>query len=476
MAAFCVASLIVPCVGAAADYVVAVEKATNADPSWSAVVNELKAKHQAEVVVYDGNAKLGEILPALKKNSPKYVCFVTKPETAGRDLVVGAAQLLRQIDDDPYGDALWGIVTGYEAADAMRLAKAPKSRVVKRAASSQGGKGFVDSWEAGFSSDEGNKDVILRKNPGGKCEQLSTGGNPAKALAEAFNAMDVDYFITSGHATQHDWQIIYNKNEGSLVHDEEARLRFKNPAGEFYPMTRASPKIYIAAGNCLIGNIDQRACMATSWLHSGGAEQFCGYTCVTFFGFMGWGAKSLLEESRASFSQAFYLQNQLLIWKLLDMRDGKLATLPLPAEQFGNGRRVESFIQANVKNLVKVKNGNATLDHDALGYLWDRDIVAFYGDPAQHVWFPSERRSIDVQVKGAEVLVKFNQDMKFGELGDVKSARPVIQLLDQAPAGTKLVDAAGKPVERAVVNDRFLIVPVTGKHAKGETLKFKLVK
>ena len=265
-------------------YVVAVEKETYADPEWKKVADALVAKHSATRLEYDGNEKLDSILPGLKKARPKYVCFVSRPETAGRDLVVGAAQLLRKIDDDPYGDAFWGILTGYEAADAMRIVKAPRERVIRRAATSMGSEGAVKGWSAGFASNEGNKNDFWRKRPGGEVEKVPTDGNPAKALADAFNTIDVDYFVTSGHATQHDWQIIYNKNEGSLRHDSEARLAFMSPEGGIYPVTKASPKIYLAAGNCLIGNVDRRDCMATAWMHTGGAEQMCGYTAVTFFG------------------------------------------------------------------------------------------------------------------------------------------------------------------------------------------------
>lgn len=126
--AICLAAfLVVPCAWGTADYVVAVEKGTDADPAWHAVVDALKAKHAAEVLVYDGNANLHALLPGLKESKPKHVCFVTKPETAGRDLVVKAAQLLRQIDDDPYGDAIWGIVTGYSAEDALKVVSAPNT-------------------------------------------------------------------------------------------------------------------------------------------------------------------------------------------------------------------------------------------------------------------------------------------------------------------------------------------------------------
>ena len=459
-------------------YVVAVEKETYADPEWKKVADALVAKHSATRLEYDGNEKLDSILPGLKKARPKYVCFVSRPESAGRDLVVGAAQLLRKIDDDPYGDAFWGILTGYEAADAMRIVKAPRERVIRRAATSMGSEGAVKGWSAGFASNEGNKNDFWRKRPGGEVEKVPTDGNPAKALADAFNTIDVDYFVTSGHATQHDWQIIYNRNEGSLRHDSEARLAFMSPEGGIYPVTKASPKIYLAAGNCLIGNVDRRDCMATAWMHTGGAEQMCGYTAVTFFGFMGWGVKSHLEEGRCSVAEAYDLQNQMLLWALAQV-DAELPTRKIAVEDFGNGRSsTKKFIEAHAEVLASgVTGGIVTgIDSTALGLLWDRDIVAFYGDPAESVTFPAERRTLKTEINGDEVKITFLKELNFGKLADVKSARPVMVLAETPPKGTRLVDADGKDVPRAVVNDRFVLVPVSGRHAAGETLRYRIAR
>ena len=461
----------------AAPYVVAVERETAADPAWKAVADALAAKHSAATLTYDGNTNLVSLLPALRRARPRHVCFVSRPEAAGRDLVVGAAQLLRGIDDDPYGDALWGILTGYEAADAMRVVKAPRAREIGRVATSMGSAGALAGWKAGFASNEGNRNDFWRKRPGGEVESLSTGGNPARSLAEAFNTIDVDYFVTSGHATQRDWQIIYNRNEGSLRHDGEARLRFMNPGGGIYYVTNACPKIYLAAGNCLIGNVDRRDCMATAWMHSGGVEQMCGYTAVTFFGFMGWGVKSLLEDGRCSFAEAYYLQNQMLLWAL-SRRDGELASRKIAPEDFGDGRGTRGFSQAHIDVLAdEVVGGMVTrIDRDAFGLLWDRDIVAFYGDPAQSVTMPASRRSMNVRVKGSEVEIEFLRDVAFGDLVDVKSARPVIALLDAPPEGARLVDESGRPVPDAVVNDMFVIVPVRGRRTAGERLRFRVAR
>lgn len=41
--------------------------------------------------------------------------------------------LTRRLDGDPYGDCIWGIVTGYAPEDAMRIASAESPLVMTRA-------------------------------------------------------------------------------------------------------------------------------------------------------------------------------------------------------------------------------------------------------------------------------------------------------------------------------------------------------
>ena len=52
-----------------ADYALVVSKATRSDSEWSRVVEELVAKHQVEVIVYDKD--VSESLPALCKSFPR---------------------------------------------------------------------------------------------------------------------------------------------------------------------------------------------------------------------------------------------------------------------------------------------------------------------------------------------------------------------------------------------------------------------
>ena len=415
------------------EYIVAFDKAGGED--WKSVALALGRKHGAMVMQYDGMEGLGGVLAELRKIKPKYVCFVVPPESAGRKFIMVAYWMMRAIDDDPYGDAIWGVITGYSAADGMKIVKAPLHREIRSFATSMGGDHALDNWGSGFASDERTADNFWMKRLGGTNEKVATGGNIAKTLADAFNTIPVDYFVTSGHARERNWQIVYNQNKGMLVHTAEAGLQFVEPGGEIkHSLTNASLKVYVGAGNCLIGHVDRRDCMATAWMHTAGVEQFVGYTVPSWYGFMGWGVKGLHEEGRYSLAEARYLENERLLW-------------------------------------AKTRK-HKPMDEKGLGY--DRDVLAFYGDPAQRIMFPKDKTPYNVVVKGDAVRVSFTRDYSFAPLDDARGARPVMALLDAPPPGNTLLGTDGKEVAESVVTERFIFIPVPGKHAAGEALEFKI--
>lgn len=417
------------------EYVVAADKSALSG-EWRSVVDALAKKHRAKTVRFDGVRGLPGILPEIRRIRPKYVCFVAKPEVVGRDFVVAASRVLRHIDDDPYGDAIWGIVTGYRARDALNVVRAPLSRKVRSIATSMGGDGTLDGWESGFASDERSAGNFWIKRRGGACVKIRTGGNVAKAYADAFNSMPVDYFMTSGHASERNWQIIYNKNDGMLEHTDKAGLRFVESGGARHDLKRASLKVYLGAGNCLIGHVDSPACMATAWIHAAGVEQFAGYTVPSWYGFMGWGVAWLYSKGRYSLPEARYLENQRAIWAL----SGE----PSP------------------------------LDRKGLAY--DRDTFAFYGDPCQRIVFPVDAMPYTVKIDGGRVKVDFVKDCEFPPSSDVKNARPIMALLDKTPPGDAIFDEKGRIVPGAVSTERFVFIPAPGIHKRGESLVFQIGK
>ena len=114
-------ALLVGCTATAKtnEYVVIAGKSVVEDSLWNQVAQALVEKHGAASLSYNESPE--ELLPQLRELRPRYVAIVEKPENLGRDYVIALNQMSRRVDNDIYADFLWGIITGYDAAAAMKM-------------------------------------------------------------------------------------------------------------------------------------------------------------------------------------------------------------------------------------------------------------------------------------------------------------------------------------------------------------------
>ena len=90
-------------------YIVAVSERTAAEPAWKPVVAKLAAKHHASVLTWQKSPE--EVLAGLQEAMPRHTCFVATPAEATREFVQTVHRLTRRLDDDPYTDTRWGILS-----------------------------------------------------------------------------------------------------------------------------------------------------------------------------------------------------------------------------------------------------------------------------------------------------------------------------------------------------------------------------
>jgi len=442
------AESVLPVVPAKHSYVVVASQETAAAAGWKAVIGALREKHDASLVLYPAG-RVAAVVPVLKELHPRYAAFVARPEEAGRAFVVAVHRLTRKLDDDPYTDLRWGILTGYEAEDALRVARRSEPLVIETAASSMG-PGSFKQLRGGFASAETKPTNFWFKVDHGETVYKAVAPDATKALANAFNTMPPDVFVTSGHATEHDWQVGYNVRGGQFRH-EGGQLFALSTAGKRYDITSPHPKIYMPMGNCLIGHIPGKDCMATAWMHSGGVHQMFGYTAVTFHGYMGWGIGSYFNN-HYTLSEAFYFNNQSLIRELVTSFPDKA------------GIEFDTYDRRRVSQVV---GKHRIRDRKLVGHLWDRDVVAFYGDPAweaRHA-LDSPAWRVTCRHAGEEVTIKVSV-LREGKWGN----RPLAIAFPERLGGIRGV-ACTHEVE-PVVTDDFALLPLMGKpRTVGETIR-----
>ena len=117
------------------NYAIISSDMTLSNPSWVKVIDALSEKHKNCKIFSFKEGKPEQVLLELKESAPKYTCFVAHHKEVTREWVSKIHQLTRNLDEDPYTDTIWGILTGYDAANALSIAKTNKPLTIERVAS-----------------------------------------------------------------------------------------------------------------------------------------------------------------------------------------------------------------------------------------------------------------------------------------------------------------------------------------------------
>ncbi|MGI9457612.1 MAG: hypothetical protein ACR2NU_13695 [Aeoliella sp.] len=422
LACFVLVAALVARRSAADDYVVVVSKKTQASYGWSEVVDELKRKHAAEALVY--NESPNELLEELARRHPRYTCFVTQPTEATKELVATVHQLTRQYDDDPYTDTRWGILTGYNASGAYTIAAHRKPLTVRKVAS--GTEVALEMCEEGVCFDELEKNKIMRKTKNSEAQLEEGPDDTTAALVDTLNDYQPDLFVTSGHATERDWQIGFRYRNGKFT-SSAGQLVGRDTAGQVHEIGSNNPKVYLPIGNCLMGHIDGADAMALAWMNDAGVQQMIGYTVPTWFGYAGWGCLDYFVEQpgRYTFAEAFLANHHALIHKL------------------------------------------ETTEEDRRGLEFDRDVLAFYGDPKWEAKMADSSCAYDQELtehngiytlritpqRGADSFHPINTN------GSQRGWRPIVAFLPHRVHNVQIVMIPAGIEVIPVVTDDFVLVP-----------------
>ena len=206
------------------EYVVLASKAVQQDAAWMQVVNALKEKHGAEVFFYEKAPR--ENLGDLQRVKPRYVAIVEKPENLNRDYVIDMHHVSREVDEDIFADFLWGIITGYDAAGAMKMVNSStEPLVIKNAVATitelKSAKWFdrfawVDDQTLGLWGEKTGKGEAV------KTDKVSVDGR-LKKLSDMYAACDPDLVVTAWHATEKDLQVRYSSGD---IRAKDGKLYF----------------------------------------------------------------------------------------------------------------------------------------------------------------------------------------------------------------------------------------------------------
>ena len=343
-------------------YAIVVSAETNSMTGWGDVVDSLAIIHNGQVFVWHDS--LQEVKAALAAYSPDYIAFVGRSwYEIQTPFVEDIWVMTRELDADPYGDAIWGLVTGCDYPDAMRVVQ---NQTLQLRTVLGGTNCTWDSWfYQGISTFEAQYNRIRFKLPDTSLiiDTICPARCPDDRCTLLVNYINdgindtilgfslqgpVDYFITSGHGNVDVWQLHYPTPDLEGLFRSEAGQVYGDPhIGTNRYISSTNPKVYNAMGNCLVGNPSNPNYMPYGWLGSGGAIAMTGYMPTTVYGYMLWGLGGLLQmaQDRYTFAEAFYVSNQELLFDEI----------------------------------------NNTPGTDPTGLDYDRNACCYYGDPAAEI-------------------------------------------------------------------------------------------
>ena len=250
-------------------YAVVVDANTLEHPKWGQVVEALKKKYNAKVFVAH-YPKVGTVRKALNKYMPWYVCFVAQPEQATREMITAAEHTMTWLDDDFYEDAIWAVLTGFVAEDALRIVNAEPLFVRKMLSNFDGH--WLDWLEGGVSiQSSGNEKAMVIKKSNGVKQELEAPKENLPKFVEALNQDDCDIIMTGAHGSEHRFWLGYpdTSTDGYITHNEKGDIYGVDTLGKVHPVNAKQLKIYYAPGNCNIGHIDGKSCYSLAWIHQG---------------------------------------------------------------------------------------------------------------------------------------------------------------------------------------------------------------
>ena len=400
------------------DYLVLASEAVMQDAEWVEVANAIASKHNAEVVTFTTAPREG--LEQIKEAYPRYVAIVDKPENIGREYVMDLHKLCREVDSDIYGDFLWGIITGYDAAAAMRMIdNSTEPLLIKDAVATimelNSAKWFdnyawVDDHTRGLWGYKNGRDGEIVTSMVEKEEVLGK-------FCELYEAYDPDLVVTAAHATQKNLEMPYSLGH---IKPRDGKLYAHNifTDEEFDIKESGKRRVYTAVGNCLIGDMNNtRESMAAAWMNGSNVATMLGYVVTTWHGRSGWGALKywVTSPDRYTLAEAVYMNQQDFL------HQHSVWTPELLNEEYNYCDKFMEELLCAADRLSNALGREVDLDNpadwDMVGFWHDRDVLVYYGDPKWDVRLQSVESERDYTItttkKGGKYTITITTDENF---------------------------------------------------------------
>ncbi|NLE00254.1 MAG: T9SS type A sorting domain-containing protein [Fibrobacter sp.] len=329
------------------NYAVVISSSAYSEPGWRAVADSLVKKHakKGTAKLFTWSSKVTDTKDALSLFKPDYIGYIARPVTeCNSAFIVEISRMSRQLDADPYGDAVWGIITGYQASDALRAIS--ESLIVKMVLSASNNLSYEPPIQRfyngiGMTCDSYTKTdylfadkqgIIYTENKRPENEQdriklvskwLNSSSLNINVGGQGTISGPVDCIITGGHGNVNLWQCHYPEaGKEGFMQSSGGKLFGLPYSGGTIAINATTPKIYWCASNCLMGNPDKKDNIVYGAFGSGHAVQMFGFVNEASSGdeFMAWGVFDRVTKCAGTYTlaQGFFLSNNNAKFEMLN--------------------------------------------------------------------------------------------------------------------------------------------------------------
>lgn len=390
------------------EYAVLISADSASMPDWKSVAQALLDKYPGATLCVLPNLSEQACTEALRKARPRYAAAVLRPQEVTRAVTNALHRAARNVDNDPYGDCIWGIVTGYEAEDALRIAQGRGTIVLNRLLTvaqpdhERFEQSYCMSEKQGCPITERNGNatttILDASTPEGK-EALQDGLQDRFAYRLA--TQNPQLLITATPSTPFNLEMplckglifpsenrFYSVGCQHLIAFSSARQpAMEGKTGALQSLTEAMhfpaiepdahERVWLALGTGAMGDArGSRQSMVITAVSGYGCHQFVGFTIPSWYGEM---AANLLHffldhTDDTTLAQAVFLANQLLIARTISLN-------PRLMQVHLNGQTIDAEFQRDM--LASGVRTTSEQARDAAGLVLERDALVFYGDPAR---------------------------------------------------------------------------------------------
>ncbi len=409
------------------EYAVLISSDSAAMPEWMAVAQALLDKYPGATLCVLPELTEDACTNALRKACPRYAAIVLRPQEVTRDVTNAMHRAARSVDEDPYGDCIWGIITGYEPSDALRIARGQGTIVLNRllAVAHADNARFEHSCcmsekKGCFITERTGESTTISFDPTTPEGQEKLKDGLQGLFACQLTTQNPQLIITATPSTPFSLEmplckgLVFSAGNKFYSVDCPRLIAFTSarpPAAEGktgalqslaeamrFPSIEpdANERVWLALGSGSMGDAcGSRQSMVITAVSAYGCHQFVGFTISSWYGKMAANVLSffLNHTDSTTLAQAVFLANQLLIEKTLSI-DPHLLQVRV------NGQTIDAEFQRDL-----VASGARVADdqvRDAVGLVLERDALVFFGDPARPAIVSSSRRRAPLAVTRGE--------------------------------------------------------------------------